>query len=191
MENKEKIEKDVFVSFMKKNASSINGNCLLCGGAIIDILDGNTPKDYDILGYNKSAESVLLKNGFKFLYESTTARTFVGLVGEKKIVVQFLKQPNTDNFDFTISTSTYNLKNGLLKLDECYESRLLVPVNWGEKRILASGLMRIPHWERKGFKAHHITYKSMLRKVLGMSYSGNSDDRHIPKGSIRLDDLLR
>ncbi len=48
----------------------------LVGGAIIDILRGKTPKDYDFLDWNDADIKRFVKAGFVYLHETRTATTY-------------------------------------------------------------------------------------------------------------------
>ena len=136
---------------LKKHPSSY-----LTGGGVIDILEGREPKDYDILGFYISSLSNLPEE-FIFLYETKTSYTY-DLDGN---VIQFLKT-KVEQFDFKISQSTYKFQSNLLTIDDLsFKNKTLTPVSFEPNRAKEC-LYRIPHWQRKGYNIHPMTYLSLL-----------------------------
>lgn len=135
----------------------------LTGGAIIDILDGRNPKDYDVIA-SRPLKECLIKNGFSIQYETATSITFK----REDIIVQELKRQLVDEFDFRIASAKYklgsNIKNKLsIDIDD-YKNRTLVPNRWDKESIINS-LYRLPHWSKKRFGVREETYLSMIRKL--------------------------
>ena len=132
----------------------------LVGGAVVDILEGRVPKDYDIIvPYNKSkAVIALMLNGFDFKYKTVTSETFK----KGDITVQIIvTQPC--NFDFTISSSTYIINRDVLEIDEIsFNNKTLIPNNFTIKKEALNSLSRIPHWMAKGYSIKPATYFSLL-----------------------------
>lgn len=143
----------------------------LVGGAVIDILDGKTPKDYDFVDFTSSKNYQKLNdNGFKFISETSTAITY-SFKGKK---VQFLKRM-PEQFEFTISTSSCSFqknKSPILTIDKyVYKNRVLIPINienW------YSCLYRIPHWVKKGFSIDDSTYLSLVNMANKKTNAGES-----------------
>lgn len=138
--------------------------CKLVGGAVVDIIDGKTPKDYDlIVGQygQKSMMEILREDGFKFYGDSSTALTFI----KGKIIVQILKT-KVEDFDFTVSQSSIDLVEMYCDLAEyAIENKILVPTSYTDKTRIFSSLARIPHWMKKGYKMPEITYYSLLNAL--------------------------
>lgn len=133
----------------------------LVGGAIIDILEDRVPKDFDFLNIGDSVVNKLLGDGFKFQYESIYSTTFK----KDKLIVQFLKtQPS--GFDFTISKSSLSFSSYTLTIDlKSFNSKILIPNSFDNTDMILDSLVRIPHWERKGYKLPNQTYISLLGKL--------------------------
>lgn len=130
----------------------------LTGGAVIDILDGRTPKDYDFLG--TSQLNVFLSNGFKFICETHYAITLTNA----KNVVQLLKT-NKNDFDFTISASQYKPNQLLNMCEVSFNNKILIPINFTNRKNIINSLFRIPHWRKKGYGIHDTTYKSLIHNL--------------------------
>lgn len=159
-----KLLKDAFVRHLIDNK---HVGTVICGGAVVDILDGRKPKDYDLL-YAPSE----LRDELKVMYTSSTADTYRHDMG----IVQILRT-NPENFDFTLSKSKITIKMLPEKIDgntvymvkaelsmdvESYESRILIPVSYTVTKQVFSSLYRIPHWRKKGFYVPDTTYLSLL-----------------------------
>ena len=165
-------------------------SAMLTGGAVVDILDGREPKDYDISwkycdGIHDKLE---LHKDFKLLYESMTATTYL-FKGKHKI--QILKN-GTETFPFLNDLILFrmdgridSLKNKHLR--SILENRIIM-VN--DYRVVDLGISRklfkarVKKWESKGYKMHPITYKSyikmtkhksMFRKFVEVFTGGNSE----------------
>jgi len=133
-------------------------NLRLAGGAIVDILEGRTPKDYDFVGGSDLIISYFKDNGYKFVSDTCTATTY----RKDRIIVQFLKT-DTYDFEFTISQASYNVKEDDFDIDLlAFNDKTLIPCNWYNKAKLFDGLRRVPHWYRKGYTIKDATYLSML-----------------------------
>ena len=137
----------------------------LTGGAIIDILEGRKPNDYDFISFS---ESELDRLGFEFVHETRTAKTYKGKKGVK---VQVLKT-SIEDFDFTISQSIYSIRNKKtekdLKIDiTSFNMKTLIPCekSWFVKRNAMASLYRIPHYKKKGYTIEDITYHSLLSVI--------------------------
>ena len=133
----------------------------LVGGAIIDILRGKTPKDYDFLDWNDADIKRFVKAGFVYLHETRTATTYK----RGDIIVQFLHTKITE-FDFMISQTTFRLNNAKLVIDKLsYETKTLIPVSFTNKSMIFASLGRIPHWKKKGFHIKEATYISLVNSA--------------------------
>lgn len=165
-EQKQLIEKDEFVKLILHHGKTTPIN--IVGGAVIDILEGRKPKDYDLI--NTATEN-LKELGFVFSHSSRTADTYI----KGDLTVQLLKTI-IDDFDFTISTAKITInyaKNIALFVDEkAFNSKTLIPQpkSWTDKKNALNSLKRIPHWKKKGYSIHDVTYLSLLGVV------GNSRD---------------
>jgi hypothetical protein len=132
----------------------------LVGGAVVDILEGRVPKDYDILvPYNKSRAVVaLMVNGFDFKYKTATSETFK----KGSVVVQIISNQPC-NFDFTISSSEYIINRDELIIDELsFNKKTLLPNNFTDRKAVLNSLSRIPNWIAKGYTIKNATYFSLL-----------------------------
>lgn len=157
----DKIKENITVQLLKGicETEKVN-NMQLVGGAIIDLLEGRVPKDYDIISqYEKDKIRKGLKElGFIFMFETSTAQTFK----RNSIKIQLLK---TDlvGFDFTISKAQYNPKTDKLIIDqECFEKKMLIPSSFDNRKAVLNSLSRIPHWIKKGYTIKNATYFSLL-----------------------------
>jgi hypothetical protein len=165
-------------SFRKKDKPTenefefINPSLKLIGGAVLDILEGRRPKDYDIVGWDKTFVEKLKELGFKYQYDSKTAKTFK----KDEIIIQLLKNGGED-FDYTISqtampfTSKSKLEIDLLS----FESKTLCPTetSFSTRRGSINALRRVLHYRSKGYKLEDITYLSLLGVVGQKEYSNN------------------
>jgi len=145
--------KDIFLT-------ADNVTVKLVGGAVVDILEGRVPKDYDLLvPYNKSRAMVaLMINGFDFKYKTATSETFK----RGDVVVQIIFSSPSD-FDFTISSSTYVLNTGEITIDEIsFKNKTLIPNIFTDRKAALNSLSRIPHWVAKGYTINNATYFSLL-----------------------------
>lgn len=141
----------------------------LTGGAIIDILEGRTPKDYDFIDYSQEDIDAFKKAGFMFQCETKYAITYQ----KDGFIVQFLKTSFSD-FDFIISQSCYDFSSKKLIIDETsFEHKTLIPVNFEDKESALSCLVRLPHWRKKGYEIHDATYLSLLETIAGKSLKNN------------------
>lgn len=144
--------------------SSSPSSIILIGGAVIDILEGRKPKDYDFqLNYFPDVD----KFGLEYQYETKTAKTFK----KGEFTLQQLKTSPSD-FDFKISQATLMIKahkNELtLTLDKnSFDNKTLIPTDicWGVKKNALNSLRRIIHWKNKGYTINDITYLSLLGVV--------------------------
>jgi hypothetical protein len=135
---------------------------LLAGGAVVDILDGRTPKDYDIIGAPGALGSRLLAEGYEFLGDTSKASTYL----KGTTIIQLLKVNSINDFEFTISQTSVNLRTLDLKINrDHYNSKELVPVKFTGQQGY-SALARIPHWMKKGYSIKEVTYHSLLRNVV-------------------------
>lgn len=135
----------------------------LVGGAVIDLLEGRKPKDYDFLnGNNDTFIKALKEMGFKFRYETKTAITYT----REKQVVQLLKT-KINEFDFKISQSTFSFANSnILDVDKAsFENKLLIPISFDNKAMVVNSLKRKIHWEKKGYTMPDETYLSLCNAL--------------------------
>lgn len=142
---------------------------MLVGGAVVDIIDGRTPKDYDII-VDDSEINILnklsLKPDFEFLYNSPSSTTFLF---KKKYEVQFIKSKSED-FYFLNERNSFILKDkrfGAL-FTSLIETKMLAVNSEAmlNQRFTASQFgIRVRHWERKGYKISDVSYDSAIRKA--------------------------
>jgi len=129
----------------------------LVGGAIVDILEGKKPKDYDFIGLNKKD---ILNNGFEFKFATKTAETYQ----KDDIIVQILTT-SIESFDYKISQTAYAFHSKELEIDcHSFINKDLAPVCFEPKQALNS-LRRLPHWKNKGYSINDNTYHSLLNSA--------------------------
>jgi hypothetical protein len=138
------------------------GYISLVGGATIDILDGRTPKDYDLIVHNShEVGKALLVNGYVLKFETATAITYV----KDKTIIQLLKT-HVGDFDFIISQAEYIIARDTISInEEHYRRKLLIPCNFENKKYVLNSLYRLPHWIKKGYRIDNATYYSMLNAL--------------------------
>lgn len=162
--NKELIEKDLvvkeFLEYFENN--KIYTDLKLVGGAVVDLLDGKKPKDYDFTNTSSTYFFKALKElGYIWQYETKTASTYK----KENSVVQILKTDIKD-FEFKISQSYYNLKNKTLNVDEIsFNRKVLIPVSFDNKGKCINCLKRKIHWEKKGYTMPDETYLSLCNAL--------------------------
>lgn len=143
----------------------------LVGGAVLDILSGKIPKDYDFLG---TTEEQVFKLGFKYSHDTKTATTYI----KDNLILQRLKTDIND-FDFKISQTNlfwdYSKKMQLIIDETSFENKVLIPCDrcWTEKKNALNSLRRLPHWREKGYKINDVTYLSLL-SIVGKNNNINS-----------------
>lgn len=141
----------------------------LVGGAVVDLLEGRKPKDYDIIGGGDKFKSVLEELGYAWKYETKTSSTYV----KGEVTIQILKTKLAD-FDFKISQSTFSLigKNDLTVDKVSFEKKVLIPTCFEDKTKAINALKRKIHWEKKGYSMPDETYLSLCNVFYkGQSYN--------------------
>lgn len=137
---------------------------LLAGGAVVDILEGREPKDFDFINWRESDLIRFRKAGFKHTYTSKSSIT----MEKDDVVVQFISF-ELKQFGFKIEQSTFDIVKGELKIDEdSFTNKVLIPVNFDEFENLRSAAFRIPHWVGKGYNIPDITYLSLMSCTFGL-----------------------
>jgi hypothetical protein len=173
MENTEKtielFKKDPFIGELYKLIESkgyfeVN----LVGGAVVDILMGVKPKDYDFEN-TAPIQNLLLENGGKFLCATKHANTYQF----KGHIIQVLERDKS-LFEYTISQSTFKIRRQsgtfreVISFDEVsMESKILIPTSFTNVDVVYDCLARMPHWKRKGFELPEATYHSLLETLSG------------------------
>lgn len=136
----------------------------LTGGAVIDILEGRRPKDYDVYTTYNSYSEISRKLGHradvKLLYTSETSIT---LLIKSEFVLQLLKG-TIGSFNFEIEMSEFSLGSGKLSNFDYlgYREKRLVINERCTKKIPK---YRIKHWKKKGYTINPITLKSHNHKI--------------------------
>lgn len=163
MKNKELLDTN---SVLLKLDETLKTTALLTGGAVIDILEGRKPKDYDFI-FNTNLDKALSNHG-ELQYVSNTSVTYK-IHG---VIVQLLYK-STEDFPYTIEQAKYNINNKSL-IDFCdtsFNNKILIPTILKKSGFISSNftaydaLIRVPHWGKKGYKLPEITYKSLLNKL--------------------------
>lgn len=158
---KYEIKDDFVIELMNKDI-----HCSLVGGAMVDILEGRRPKDYDFAYISKNS----IKNlGFVFVRDTSTATTY----RRGETVLQVLKT-RVEDFDFTISQTktSFGQSETNISIDvESFGNKTLIPVSY-DKIGSIKALSRIPHWSNKGYSINDCTYMSLIGVVRkSLSYS--------------------
>ena len=139
-------------------------NVYLTGGAVIDIMDGVTPKDYDLYSTSPGEVKKKLEDaGCEWVKESDYSITYVKGV----ITIQLLKESDKSKLgEFSISRSMFHLNKGTLEIDEdSYINDALVPIGIKDVDKAMNCLSRIPHWNKKGYTLSDDLYFSLLNSV--------------------------
>jgi len=143
---------------------SYGDKLLLAGGAVVDILEGREPKDFDFINWGEPELVKFRKAGFKHTYTTKSSIT----MEKEGIVVQFISF-KLKQFGFKIEQSTYDIIKGNLTIDEdSFNNKVLVPVNFDLFQNLRSAAFRIPHWVGKGYHIPDITYLSLMSCTFGL-----------------------
>lgn len=135
----------------------------LVGGAVVDLLEGRKPKDYDLKCNIISSEIDFAKKlGLKYKWDTKVATTYE----REGIIVQFLKTDIKD-FDFKISQSKleFGTKQNLIVDNVSFENKILIPVNFTDRYRILNALKRKVHWEKKGYRMEDQTYLSLLNAL--------------------------
>lgn len=169
-ERVEKLKNDPVVKYIMEVWKG-KGRCdslWLTGGAVIDILEGREPKDYDFLcGSPMHSENLkrALSLGLIYGYSSTKAVTFFTKDGK---MVQVLRTHKED-FPFTIEQSSFSIRNGTLTICEAsFKSKKLIPnhdLAMSGKLSLERFKCRKNKWESKGYSMHPITNTSYTNYI--------------------------
>jgi hypothetical protein len=147
----EKLKKDAFLSFLVNEENKYKFT--LTGGAIIDILEDRSVKDYDFVSLDNNFLSLC-----KFEYETSFSISY----SYKSFKIQLLKTSVSD-FDFRISQSLfqkhYNGDTTITIDNVSFMNKTLIPCNF-ENPI--EKLKRLVHWKRKGYNIHDITFTNLI-----------------------------
>lgn len=166
MEIKDKKYYKLLKTFLK----GIDGNVFLVGGAVLDCINDVRPKDYDLVCNPRKRDSLMShlveKGGFKYLYSSSTADTFVNELNQ--ITIQILKTDVT-KFDYTINQAEINVESGIVNnLDTVsFKSKKLIPTehSFSGKLEARNCLSRVKKMESKGYSLPKETRESLERIV--------------------------
>ena len=154
---------------------SKGSHAYLVGGAVVDILEGRKPKDYDFNVSFCEEGWVKINNNpdFRFLYNSATATTYLF---KGKHIVQILEK-QSDHFPFFIEKIKYDVvKETIYTLNSftevSFNSKRLIPY----RAIFREGSIthkaykqRVKRWKQKGYRIPNITYKSFNKMTTGKS----------------------
>jgi len=138
---------------MEKRAYS-TPTLMLTGGAIVDILRGKTPKDYDFV----KAEKRNFPKDIHFIRNSATADTY----GLRGMEVQLLVKERV-MFPYTVNQSYVSISSKCLSIsiDDSFYDKILRPVSFKPKRAVEC-LMTYPKMRDKGFILPDLTYYSLV-----------------------------
>jgi hypothetical protein len=176
----EKIRSNPNVMFLRDMLGTMPrfGEAYLVGGAIVDILEGRTPKDYDFVALGTDKIKNLLDAGFAFVEDTANATTYA----RNDMTIQLLKT-GYGNFDFTISQSRYGFRSDTLKIDErSFNNKVLVPVSYHPESA-KNALLRIPHWKNKGYSISDRTYSSLVQAATNLQQNPDTQWNNIEVGS--------
>jgi len=135
----------------------------LVGGAVIDLLEDRTPKDYDLIGLSYSNLDKLKTLGFEFIEDSKTAIT----LKYENLEVQLLKGI-IEEFDYTISQSKFNFSDDAITVcKHSFDSKVLIPTQhtYDSKSKSINALKRSIHYAKKGYSLPEKTFLSLLNNV--------------------------
>lgn len=139
-------------------------NFKMTGGAIVAAMDGTIPKDYDLLltGTSKAKYySDMATLGFNLMFETDNAYTY-----EKEgLMFQFIKG-SVNTFDYTISQVIFTSKDSSLEGDLYnLKNKKLIPVTADNVDYKFQQLLRLPHYQNKGFIIHPATYQNLVESI--------------------------
>jgi len=174
-EQKELFKKDPLIKLILEQKEPL-GHITLVGGAVIDILEGRIPKDYDLTNIDGRAKKYL---NLEYSHDTKTATTYKTYIFDKRVQlnIQVLKT-SIDNFDFSISAAILTInhnKEMSLAIDEnAFKLKTLIPqsASWEDRNYALNSLKRIPHWKKKGYTIKDETYLSLLNVI------GKKDSKH-------------
>jgi len=136
---------------------------LLAGGAVVDIIEGRKPKDFDFVEWRDDDLVKFREAGFKHTYTTKSSIT----MEKDGIEVQFISF-SLKQFGFKIEQSNYNIVREVLTIDEdSFTNNVLIPVSFKELQNLRSAAFRIPHWIKKGYHIPDMTYLSLMSCAFG------------------------
>lgn len=145
---------------------SYSNSIKIVGGAVIDLIEGRKPKDYDIIISNMYNLNEMLHtfidDGWDFLYESGTSITFK----RNDILVQFIKT-DINTFNYTIETSNISIYCDSIELEFdniSHKTKKLrpTPYTFSNPDRAIQALSRVPHWNKKGYELPEETYIRLL-----------------------------
>lgn len=167
MEFQEKFKEDKFIAEMITAIATSNfnsGSYLLVGGAVIDLMEGRVPKDYDVIDESGEFHKILKSLDYTYKYDTTTSTTYQ----KGNTIVQILKA-DIAVFDYTISQASLDLSNLGLEYDKTsFDNKVLIPTHHALKDCLGAfaSLHRRVHWRNKGYNLPDETYSSLLSVAL-------------------------
>jgi len=174
-EYSKKIEEDKVIRILSAEAKRLKvcSSLKLTGGAIVDILDGRTPKDYDFIVresgelYQKLLKYLAAAPSWEFLYNTSTSYTFK-FKGE--YIVQFLTT-DTSLFQFEIERGIYCIKNSKLEtFDHIGYKRKTLIVNKEVTQERSQFKKRIRHWSKKRYTLPEQSRASQMRRYKRFSF---------------------
>lgn len=137
----------------------------LIGGAIVSAMDGTVPKDYDLM-YRSTDKcdnfSYMSGKGFNLICVTSNAYTY-----EKEgLTFQFIKT-DINSFDYTISQCYYYSGREIELKGDFYnlKNKNLIPVHTKKLEEKFNQLLRLPHYQAKGFKIHPNTFRSLVESI--------------------------
>lgn len=169
-EKEEIILRDPVVAFITskwKEAKHCN-SLFLTGGAVIDLLEGRKPKDYDFCLTSASDFNKIIKGGVElglnFNYTSATAVSFTWEGND----IQVLRK-NPSEFPFTIEMSKFSIRESKFESFDnvSFSSKILIPNDallFNNTEVTRTNFLnRVSKWESKGYKIHPVTKRSYIK----------------------------
>lgn len=162
----DKIKADATIQMLRED---LGKRFVIVGGAVVDILEGRKPKDYDFR--NLPSHDLLVSKGWLFISDSATAKTY----RKDSITIQELKTSPAD-FEYVISQSRINLNGEDLCIDKMsFTEKLLIPISYKPDTAYKC-MRRLPHWLNKGYSIQDLTYQSVLTALAGAKSRRNERD---------------
>jgi len=163
------IVKELRDMYMKEK---YRNNLTFAGGAVLDIIEGREPKDFDFVEYSSVFEELLVTNKYNFIRETRSAITYQ----KDSTIIQLLKR-GIHEFEYKISQASYDIVIERLSIHiPSYDNKILIPTSFS-KEIALDCLYRLPHWNKKGYQIDDITYKSLIDTL-------NVKNKILPIGDI-------
>jgi len=125
----------------------IQDNCFCAGGAVRDIVRGNTPKDYDLFFKTEESKDYFLAN-----FSKRFVQTSIGNFNFKDIqfITIYTGSPDSiiNRFDWNVNQTYYDFKTK--EMDRRFNRGTDLILNLDAEKLL-SAMIRLPYLLSKGF----------------------------------------